>query len=99
MQFPLHIELRRSRLLSFLTVWVHLLAGGCVCCSFGNDLLGALLKLQQLEPAPGQTPLWPTVLVRALFDAGADSGALATAKKRPCSASSGIASPLSLSQT
>jgi ribosomal protein L11 methyltransferase len=25
-----------------------------------------------LEPAPGQTPLWPTVLVRALFDAGAD---------------------------
>lgn len=30
MHFPLHIELRRSRLLSFLTVWVHLVAGGCV---------------------------------------------------------------------
>ena len=25
-----------------------------------------------LEPAPGQTPLWPTVVVRALFDADAD---------------------------
>ncbi|SBT04342.1 conserved hypothetical protein [Candidatus Accumulibacter aalborgensis] len=30
MQFPLHLTLRRSRLLSFLIVWVHLLAGGCV---------------------------------------------------------------------
>jgi len=25
-----------------------------------------------LEPAPGQTPLWPTVVVRALYDADAD---------------------------
>ena len=30
------------------------IAGGCVCCSFGSDLMGALLKLQRIEPAPGQ---------------------------------------------
>ncbi|MBI3376449.1 MAG: GTP-binding protein [Betaproteobacteria bacterium] len=30
------------------------IAGGCVCCSFGSDLMGALLKLAQLDPAPGQ---------------------------------------------
>jgi ribosomal protein L11 methyltransferase len=32
-----------------------------------------------LEPAPGQTPLWPTIVVRALFDADTDPHALATA--------------------
>ena len=30
MQFPITIELRRSRLLSFLTVLLHALAGGCL---------------------------------------------------------------------
>jgi G3E family GTPase len=29
------------------------IAGGCVCCSFGNDLMAGLSKLRQLEPAPG----------------------------------------------
>jgi len=32
-----------------------------------------------LEPAPGATPLWPTVLVKALFDASADPAAIAEA--------------------
>lgn len=30
------------------------LAGGCVCCSFGSDLIGALLQLQARDPAPDQ---------------------------------------------
>jgi ribosomal protein L11 methyltransferase len=37
-----------------------------------------------LEPAPGQTPLWPTVVVRALFDADADPHALATSLTATC---------------
>ena len=32
-----------------------------------------------LEPAPGATPLWPTVVVKAVFDADTDPGAVATA--------------------
>jgi ribosomal protein L11 methyltransferase len=32
-----------------------------------------------LEPAPGATPLWPTVVVKALFDADTDVAALVTA--------------------
>ena len=32
-----------------------------------------------LEPAPGATPLWPTVVVRAVFDATADVNAVRTA--------------------
>jgi G3E family GTPase len=28
------------------------LAGGCVCCSFGSDLMAALLQLRSLQPAP-----------------------------------------------
>jgi ribosomal protein L11 methyltransferase len=32
-----------------------------------------------LEPAPGATPLWPTVLVRALFDEGAEPSAVLAA--------------------
>jgi ribosomal protein L11 methyltransferase len=32
-----------------------------------------------LEPAPGATPLWPTVVVKALFDASADAGGIAAA--------------------
>jgi ribosomal protein L11 methyltransferase len=32
-----------------------------------------------LEPAPGATPLWPTVVVRAVFDATADGSAVRTA--------------------
>ena len=28
------------------------LAGGCVCCSFGSDLMAALLQMQALQPAP-----------------------------------------------
>lgn len=28
------------------------LAGGCVCCSFGSDLLEALQQLRKLDPAP-----------------------------------------------
>jgi ribosomal protein L11 methyltransferase len=35
-----------------------------------------------LEPAPGATPLWPTVVVKALFDAGADATAIADALAR-----------------
>ena len=30
------------------------LAGGCVCCSFGSDLIGALARLGQRDPAPGE---------------------------------------------
>ena len=30
-----------------------------------------------LEPAPGETPLWPTVRLRALFDGDADANAIA----------------------
>jgi ribosomal protein L11 methyltransferase len=37
-----------------------------------------------LEPAPGKTPLWPTVVVRALFDAGADPGRLARVIETAC---------------
>jgi ribosomal protein L11 methyltransferase len=32
-----------------------------------------------LEPAPGATPLWPTIVVRAVFDATADVNAVRTA--------------------
>jgi ribosomal protein L11 methyltransferase len=32
-----------------------------------------------LEPAPGATPLWPTIVVRAVFDAGADVNAVRSA--------------------
>jgi len=32
-----------------------------------------------LEPAPGATPLWPTVVVKALFDASADAGGIVAA--------------------
>jgi G3E family GTPase len=28
------------------------IAGGCICCSFGNDLIGALGDLAKLDPAP-----------------------------------------------
>ena len=35
-----------------------------------------------LEPAPGATPLWPTVVVKALFDATADPAALTDALGR-----------------
>lgn len=28
------------------------IAGGCICCSFGNDLIGALTDLSHLEPRP-----------------------------------------------
>ena len=28
------------------------LAGGCVCCSFGSDLMAALLRLAERNPAP-----------------------------------------------
>lgn len=28
------------------------IAGGCVCCSFGSDLTGALLEMAQLDPPP-----------------------------------------------
>lgn len=28
------------------------IAGGCICCSFGNDLIGALRELAQLDPPP-----------------------------------------------
>jgi ribosomal protein L11 methyltransferase len=30
-----------------------------------------------LEPAPGETPLWPTVIVKAMFAAGADADVIA----------------------
>jgi ribosomal protein L11 methyltransferase len=32
-----------------------------------------------LEPAPGATPLWPTVVVKAVFEAGADADLVAAA--------------------
>jgi ribosomal protein L11 methyltransferase len=35
-----------------------------------------------LEPAPGEMPLWPTVVVRALFDPAADPAALTAAIER-----------------
>jgi len=28
------------------------IAGGCICCSFGNDLLGALTSMTQMSPPP-----------------------------------------------
>jgi G3E family GTPase len=28
------------------------LAGGCVCCAFGSDLMAALLQLRDMQPAP-----------------------------------------------
>ena len=28
------------------------LSGGCVCCSFGSDLMAALMRLPQMEPRP-----------------------------------------------
>ncbi|MEP5728076.1 MAG: CobW family GTP-binding protein [Sulfitobacter sp.] len=28
------------------------IAGGCVCCSFGSDLTGALMDMEKLEPKP-----------------------------------------------
>ena len=28
------------------------IAGGCVCCSFGNDLTGAIIKMSELKPRP-----------------------------------------------
>lgn len=28
------------------------IAGGCVCCSYGSDLMAALMDLQQVQPAP-----------------------------------------------
>ncbi|MEL7444914.1 MAG: GTP-binding protein [Pseudomonadota bacterium] len=28
------------------------ISGGCVCCSFGSDLIGALIDLRNLEPRP-----------------------------------------------
>ena len=28
------------------------IAGGCVCCSFGSDLTGALIEMAQLDPRP-----------------------------------------------
>ena len=30
------------------------IAGGCVCCSFGNDLIAALQDLAQMDPRPDQ---------------------------------------------
>jgi len=32
-----------------------------------------------LEPAPGETPLWPTVVVKAVFEAGSDADVIAAA--------------------
>lgn len=28
------------------------IAGGCICCAFGSDLMGALMQLAQRDPAP-----------------------------------------------
>ena len=28
------------------------IAGGCICCAFGSDLMGALMKLSQRDPPP-----------------------------------------------
>ena len=36
-----------------------------------------------LEPAPGQTPLWPTIVVRALFDVDADVRGLIDLVREP----------------
>ena len=38
------IEARSDNLIS--------IAGGCVCCSFGSDLMGALMKLSEGVPPP-----------------------------------------------
>jgi ribosomal protein L11 methyltransferase len=45
-----------------------------------------------LEPAPGATPLWPTVRIEALFDAAADPEAIAAALRTELN---GIDAPLS----
>ena len=37
-----------------------------------------------LEPAPGQTPLWPTIVVRALFDVDADVRGLIDVVRECC---------------
>jgi G3E family GTPase len=33
------------------------LSGGCVCCSFGSDLTGALVNISKMEPAPDHVVL------------------------------------------
>lgn len=33
------------------------IAGGCVCCSYGNELVAALMKLAEMDPAPDHVVL------------------------------------------
>ena len=33
------------------------LAGGCICCSYGNDMVSALMELSQMEPRPDHVVL------------------------------------------
>lgn len=48
------------------------LAGGCVCCSFGSDLMGTLLEVGRMTPAPDQVLIetsgvaLPAAVARAL---------------------------------
>lgn len=47
-QLPIDADLIETRGEDVISI-----AGGCVCCSFGSDLMGALLKLREREPVPG----------------------------------------------
>lgn len=47
-ELPIDAELIEARGDGVISI-----AGGCVCCSFGNDLMAGLLKLRQLVPAAG----------------------------------------------
>ena len=46
-ELPIDADLIESRGENVINI-----AGGCVCCSYGSDLMGALLDLRDLRPAP-----------------------------------------------
>ena len=46
-ELPIDADLIESRDENVINI-----AGGCVCCSYGSDLMAALMDLQQLEPRP-----------------------------------------------
>lgn len=45
---PIDADLIEGRVGDMLTI-----AGGCICCSYGSDLVGALIDLAARRPAPG----------------------------------------------
>jgi G3E family GTPase len=46
-ELPIDADLIESRNENVINI-----AGGCVCCSYGSDLMAALMDLQQVQPAP-----------------------------------------------